>query len=242
FLYKQVLKIPLGDFLPMERAKRPARLPVVFTKEEARNILGNISGVKGLMAGLLYGSGLRLMECVRLRVQDIDFHYAQLAVRDGKGHKDRVTMLPEPIKAPLQTHLAAVRRLHDKDLQEGFGRVYLPYALERKYKNANRQWSWQYVFPASRLSVDPRSGIERRHHFAEGALQKAVKAAIRQAGVHKHGNCHTFRHSFATHLLESGYDIRSVQELLGHKDVSTTMIYTHVLNRPGVTVRSPLEN
>jgi len=194
-----------------------------------------------LMASLLYGSGLRLMECVRLRVKDIDFHYNQITVRDGKGAKDRVAILPQPLKAPLQRHLARVKALHESDMKEGFGQVYLPFALERKYPNASREWAWQYVFPAAKRSVDPRSGVVRRHHLDEQILQKAVKAAIRTAGIAKPGSCHTLRHSFATHLLEEGYDIRTIQELLGHKDIRTTMIYTHVLNRGGKGVRSPLE-
>jgi integron integrase len=193
------------------------------------------------MASLLYGAGLRLMECVHLRVKDIDFEYAQITVRDGKGDKDRVTMLPGSLTIPLKTHLEKVKALHEQDLQEGFGEVYLPFALARKYPRAGREWGWQYVFPASQRSSDPRSDKERRHHIAEQALQRAVKKAVREAGIAKPANCHALRHSFATHLLQSGYDIRTVQELLGHKDVSTTMIYTHVLNRGGKCVRSPLD-
>ena len=193
------------------------------------------------MASLLYGSGLRLMECLRLRVKDLDFAYQQLTVRDGKGAQDRVTMLPKSLEEPLQRHLAKVQLLHAEDLAEGFGEVYLPYVLDRKYPNAGRSWTWQYVFPAAKRSVDPRSGKERRHHVSDTVLQKAVKSALQQAGIHKRGTCHTLRHSFATHLLEDGYDIRTVQELLGHKDVKTTMIYTHVLHRGGKGVRSPLD-
>ena len=193
------------------------------------------------MASLLYGTGLRLMECVRLRVKDIDFGYAQITVRDGKGNKDRVTMLPDALREKLAQHLEWVRALHQKDLKEGFGEVSLPFALARKYPNAGRESAWQYVFPASKRSIDPRSGSERRHHIDEQSLQRAVKTASRQAGLAKPASCHTLRHSFATHLLQSGYDIRTVQELLGHKDVSTTMIYTHVLNRGGKGVRSPLD-
>jgi integron integrase len=193
------------------------------------------------MASLLYGSGLRLMECVRLRVKDVDFAMRQITVRDGKGGKDRVTMLPATLVEGLQRQMARVRLLHEEDLVEGLGEVYLPDALERKYPNASKEWMWQWVFPAARRSLDPRSGKERRHHVSESLLQKAVKEAVRRAGINKPASCHTLRHSFATHLLEAGYDIRTVQELLGHKDVSTTMIYTHVLNRGGKGVRSPLE-
>jgi integron integrase len=193
------------------------------------------------MASLLYGSGLRLMECVRLRVKDIDFAQYLIVVHDGKGMKDRVTMLPDSLIAPLQEHLQRVKRLHEEDLARGYGSVYLPFALERKYPNADREWLWQYVFPSDRLSKDPRSGVIRRHHLDESSLQKAVKRAAKSAGLPKRVTCHTFRHSFATHLLEDGYDIRTVQELLGHTDVKTTMIYTHVLNRGGLAVRSPLD-
>lgn len=241
FLYQEVLKQELGWINNVKRAKKPSHVPVVFTKEEAKAVLLRLEGTKWLMASLLYGAGLRLMECLGLRVKDIDFSYNQIVVRDGKGGKDRLTMLPESLKAPLKKHLEKVRILHEQDLKEGFGKVYLPFALAKKYPNAEREFAWQYVFPSSNRSLDPRSGIERRHHIYETVLQKAIKAAVRAAGINKPASCHTFRHSFATHLLEDGYDIRTVQELLGHKDVSTTMIYTHVLNKGGKGVRSPLD-
>jgi integron integrase len=241
FLYRHVLRQEFPEIGEIERAKRPRRLPTVLTREEVTAMLTQLKGTHRLMASLLYGSGLRLMECLRLRVKDLDFAYQQLTVRDGKGAQDRVTMLPKSLEEPLQRHLAKVQLLHAEDLAEGFGEVYLPYALERKYPNAGRSWTWQYVFPAAKRSVDPRSGKERRHHVSDTVLQKAVKSALQQSGIHKRGNCHTLRHSFATHLLEDGYDIRTVQELLGHKDVKTTMIYTHVLQRGGKGVRSPLD-
>ncbi|MCA1591130.1 MAG: integron integrase [Acidobacteria bacterium] len=241
FLYREVLGQPIEWVDDVERAKRPKRLPVVFTRDEVRAVLSHLRAEMWLMASLLYGSGLRLMECVRLRVKDLDLAQLQIVVREGKGEKDRVTMLPPSLGGPLRRQMERARALHKTDVRDGFGHVYLPYALERKYPNAAREWGWQYVFPASKRSLDPRSGRERRHHIAETALQKAVKAAIRAAGVNKPGSCHTLRHSFATHLLEAGYDIRTIQELLGHADVQTTMIYTHVLNRGGRGVRSPLE-
>ncbi len=241
FLYRHVLDIELGNIEDVVRAKRPQRLPVVFTREEVRRIFEHLDGVNHLVVSLLYGSGLRLLECLRLRIKDIDLERNQIVVREGKGQKDRITMLSVRLHEPLVRHLQAVRRLHEKDLREGYGSVYLPHALARKYPNASRGWEWQYVFPSRTRSTDPSSGEVRRHHLAESTVQKAVKTAMRSAGVYKHGSCHTFRHSFATHLLEAGYDIRTIQELLGHKDVSTTMIYTHVLNRGGKGVRSPLD-
>lgn len=241
FLYKEVLEQDIGWLENVERAKRPARLPVVLTATEARAVLAHLEGRHRLMANLLYGAGLRLMECVRLRVKDLDFEYRQITIRDGKGQKDRLTLLPDSLIEPLQTHLADVKILHEQDLRQGFGNVYLPFALDRKYPNAGREWGWQYVFPAAQRSIDPRSRIERRHHIDEQTLQRAFKNAVRAAGLAKPASCHSLRHSFATHLLMSGYDIRTVQELLGHKDVSTTMIYTHVLNRGGRGVVSPLD-
>jgi integron integrase len=214
---------------------------VVFSRSKVRAVLAHLDGQRWLMASLLYGAGLRLMECVRLRVKDVDFAYRQILVRDGKGQKDRVTMLPQTVIEPLRLHLARVKALHEQDLADGFGEVYLPFALEKKYPHISREWGWQYVFPSRKRSIDPRAGKERRHYVDEKVLQEAVKKAIRAAHIPKAGSCHTFRHSFATHLLEAGYDIRTVQELLGHKDVHTTMIYTHVLNQGGKGVRSPLD-
>jgi integron integrase len=231
----------IGRIDEVVRAKQPHRVPVVLTQNEVAAILQHLTGPTWIMGTLLYGAGLRLMECLRLRVKDVDLAYNQIVVRDGKGHQDRVTMLPNNVKAPLQQHLHDVHTLHAQDLQAGAGHVYLPYALERKYPNANREWGWQYVFPAAQPSRDPRTGIIRRHHVHKLVLQRAVQAAVRQTGIPKPASCHTFRHSFATHLLEAGYDIRNVQELLGHKDVSTTMIYTHVLNRGGRGVKSPAD-
>jgi len=241
FLYKHVLGQELGKLESFVRAKRPKRLPVVLTPGEVRRLLGGMHGVFRLQAGLLYGAGMRLMECVRLRVQDVDFEYRQITVRNGKGMKDRVVPLPDSCIEALQTHLAEVKILFKQDLAEGHGEVFLPDALARKYPKAATEWRWQYVFPSQRLSVDPRSKQVRRHHLHENGLQKAVKQAANAAGIEKRASCHSLRHSFATHLLEHGYDIRTVQELLGHADVSTTMIYTHVLNKGGAGVQSPLD-
>ncbi len=241
YLYDKVLEQPLGDLGSFARAKRPRRLPVVLSRDEIQRLLAEMDGVFGLMAQLMYGTGMRLMEAVRLRVQDVDFDYGQVIVRDGKGQKDRVVPLPEKIAEGLKQHLKQTRELHDDDLAQGLGQVYLPEALQRKYPQAAKEWRWQYVFPSSRVSIDPHSGNKRRHHLHENGLQKKVKSCAAKAGIVKRVNCHALRHSFATHVLEAGYDIRTVQDLLGHADVSTTMIYTHVLNKPGMGVRSPLD-
>ena len=241
FLYQQFFQRKLGRLDGALRASRPRRVPVVLTRAEVRALLAHVAPPYRLMADLLYGSGLRLLECLRLRVKDVDFGYGRIVVRDGKGMKDRVTMLPVRLRQPLREHLAHVREIHARDLALGFGYVHLADALARKYPGAARSWPWQYVFPANKRSIDPVTERVGRHHVLEKTLQNAVKNAVRAIGLEKPASCHTLRHSFATHLLESGSDIRTVQELLGHKDVSTTMVYTHVLNRPGVGVKSPLD-
>ncbi|GAK50675.1 integron integrase [Candidatus Moduliflexus flocculans] len=241
FLYRDVLEIELDGRIDAMRAKKPQRLPTVLTPDEVRRVIANLDGVHRLIAQILYGSGLRLLECLRLRVKDLDFARYEITIRQGKGFKDRRTMLPRTLVAPLQTHLDTVRTLYEADLRDGLCNVYLPFALAQKYPTAPREWLWQYVFPAANHSKDQRTGLIRRHHLDESSIQKAVRHAAQQTDIDKHVTCHTFRHSFATHLLENGYDIRTVQELLGHNDVSTTMIYTHVLNRGGLAVRSPLD-
>jgi integron integrase len=241
FLYKVVLGRKLGWVDGVVRAKAPRRLPVVLTRSEVRAVFEHLSGSKLLVPMLLYGSGLRLLECLNLRVKDLDFERGEIRVRRGKGAKDRVTVLPSSVKERLSAHLEKVREQHERDRASGAGYVELPDALERKYTGANREWAWQFVFPAARLWNDSRTGRRRRRHLHETAVQRAVKDAVRRSGITKRATCHTFRHSFATHLLEDGYDIRTVQELLGHRDVRVTMIYTHVLNRGGFGVRSPAD-
>jgi integron integrase len=241
FLYRHVLGQPVGELGELIRANESKRLPVVLTREEVRAVLAQLDGDKRLMASLMYGGGLRLMECLRLRVQDLDFSRNEITVRDGKGGKDRMTVLPEALKPALYDQLRRAKVLHDADLAEGWGRVPLPDALDRKYRNAPSEWKWQWVFPQERRWRNPKTGEQGRHHVHETIIQRAMNQAVIKAGIAKHASCHTMRHSFATHLLETGYDVRTIQELLGHKDLRTTMIYTHVLNRGGHGVRSPMD-
>ena len=242
FLYRHVLVRDLPRIEDVVRARRPRHLPTVLSRNEVGAVLASMDGVPGLVARLLYGTGMRVLEGLRLRVKDVDFQLCQILIRDGKGHKDRVTLLPESLRNPLLEHLRGVWRLHRRDLAEGFGRVELPLALARKYPNADSEWGWQYVFPAGRRGIDPRSGVERRHHLSERVMQRAMREARFKARLSKPISCHTLRHCFATHLLMGGHDIRTVQELLGHKDVKTTMIYTHVLNRAGGRgIMSPID-
>lgn len=243
YLLRHVLKKDIGNFGDYVKATSPKRLPVVLSRNEIKRVLEDMRDpVYKLVIGLLYGSGLRIMECLRLRIKDIDFDYQKIHIFSGKGNKDRVVPLPKTHNTALKAQVEAVTLLHQDDLSRGFGEVYIPQALSRKYPNASRELRWRYLFPSTKLSVDPRSNITRRHHMHESGVQKSIKQAVDTAGINKRATCHTFRHSFATHLLEDGYDIRTVQELLGHADVSTTMIYTHVLNKPGVTVNSPMDS
>ncbi len=241
FLYREVLAMPMmvGDFV---RVRRPPGVPTVMTLEEVRELLSELTGTYHLMARLLYGSGIRLLELLRLRVKDLDFARGQIVVRAGKGAKDRVTIFPESLREPLQKHLAEVRKLHERDLVDGFGNVSLPYGLARKYPNAQREWGWQWVFPSANRSTNSEMGWIGRHHTAETQLQKMIKEALRRTSITKSVSCHTLRHSFATHLLESNVDIRTVQALLGHRNVATTQIYTHVMQKPGLRVKSPADN
>jgi integron integrase len=241
FLYRQVLEKPLPAIAQVVRAKRPRRLPVVLTRAEVRAVIGRLGGPPRLVALLLYGSGMRLLECLRLRVKDVEFGSNRIVVRDAKGHRDRVVPFPIVLRATMAACLSRVKAVHERNLAEGFGSVFLPEALARKYPRADQEWGWQWVFPAEHRSRDPRTQVERRHHLHETVVQRAVKQAVRDVGISRAASCHTFRHSFATHLIQDGYDIRTVQELLGHKDVKTTMIYTHVLNRGGLGVRSPAD-
>lgn len=241
FLYRVVLERDFGWLEDVVRAKRPRRVPVVLTHDEARAVLANLDGVNWLIGKILYGSGLRVMECLRLRVKDLDFERMQIMVRDTKSRRDRFTMLPRTLLAPLREHLRLVRRAHEVAMQQGYGGVELPTALQRKYPKATYAWDWQYVFPADRPSIDPRSGVRRRHHLYPTTFSRAVTRALRRAGIAKHAGAHSFRHSFATRLLQQGKDIRTVQELLGHQDVRTTQIYTHVLRHNSWAVESPAD-
>lgn len=242
FLYRHVLHKPMEELIDITWSKKPKKLPVVASKKEINLILGSINGTPKLIASLLYGAGMRLIEALRLRVKDIDFYRNQIMIRDAKGAKDRTAIMPDMLIPNLQYQIKMVSLLHQKDIRNGYGRVYLPYALKHKYPNADREIGWQYLFPASTISIDPRTNEKRRHHLDESFIRKKIKQACKKSKIMKNISCHTLRHSFATHLLENGYDIRTVQELLGHKDIRTTMIYTHVLNKGGLAIRSPLDN
>ncbi len=242
FLYKEVLDLevePLGG--KFTSAKQSKRVPVVLTRHEVAAVLSHLSGVNWIMANLLYGAGLRLKECLRLRIKDLDFGYKQITVRDGKGGNNRFTILPDKITEPIQKHLESVKNIHENDLKAGLGAVLLPFAFDKKHANAAREWKWQYVFPSHKISRDPRTGKPGRHHLSESGLQKAIKIGLRKASIEKHASCHTLRHSFATHLLQNGSDIRTIQDLLGHKELTTTMIYKHVLQNNRLGVRSPID-
>lgn len=241
YLYKYVLSKPLQNINDLVPSRKPKRLPIVLTSDEAHSIIERLDGKAKLITSILYGSGLRLFECLRLRIKDIDFNYQSILVREGKGQRDRRTILPQSLITPLNGHLKSVKQLHEEFLKKGYGTVELPFALHRKYPNANKEWRWQYVFPASKVSKDPRSDAIRRHHLDRSVIRKAINAAVRELGITKRVGPHTFRHSFATHLLAAGYDIRTIQELLGHRDLKTTMIYTHVLNKGGLAIKSPLD-
>lgn len=241
FLYKHVLDQPLEDMIDFKRAETPKKLPVVLTPEEAKQLLSMMEGMPKLVAELLYGAGLRISECLRLRVLDLDFSYNQIQVRSGKGKKDRITIMPQSCKSKLRQQVEKVKKLHEKDTAQGYAETLLPKALAKKYPNAPSQAKWQYLFPSPELAKDPRSGLVHRHHISDSTIQRKVKRAVQAADINKHASCHTLRHSFATHLLENGYDIRTVQELLGHKNVNTTMIYTHVIKNKGSVVKSPID-
>ena len=241
FLYRHVLEIELEWMNNVVRARRERRIPVVFTQDEARSVIAHLNDKYWLMGSLMYGAGLRVMECLRLRIKDLDYNYRQITVHDGKGQKDRRTVLPDCVTERHGEYLVRVRKLHSSDVNAGISGVSLPYALARKYPKAGLEWDWQYIFPSSKRSKSPYSDAIERHHADQSGVQRAVKVAIKKVGINKHASCHTFRHSFATHLLETGYDIRTVQELLGHSNVKTMMIYTHVLNRGGRAVRSPMD-
>jgi len=242
FLYEQVLDQPLDNLMDFKRAQKPKKLPIVLTQDEARQVISRLTGEPKLIAQIMYGAGLRISECLRLRVLDLDFNYSQIQVRSGKGRKDRITIMPQTLRKKLRHQLQKVKRIHEKDTAQGFGETLLPKALSKKYPDAASQFKWQYLFPSPKRAEDPRSGLVHRHHLSDTTIQRKVKKAVQASGIKKHATCHTLRHSFATHLLEDGYDIRTIQELLGHKNVNTTMIYTHVINKGGQGVKSPIDS